>query len=59
MTIEVMLEQNYIGKENQSISYKSQRLNKIKQNHLHKKYKVFAMVYAIKKYKHYLFGNRF
>ncbi len=59
MAIGVMLAQNPIEKCDQLIAYASQLLNHIKRNYMTIKREAFAMVYALHRFYHYLFGNIF
>lgn len=48
-----------MAKKNQAMTYASQRLNMVEQNYLTTEYKALAIIYVVKKYKHYLLRNRF
>jgi len=59
MAIGAMLAQNPTEKCDQLIVYASQLLNHIKRNYTTIEREAFAMVYALSKFYHYLFGNIF
>jgi hypothetical protein len=54
-----MLAQNPIRKCNQPTTYTSWLLNNVKKNYTTIEREALAMVYALHKYCHYLFGNKF
>jgi hypothetical protein len=54
-----MLSQNVIRKNYQPIIYASRLLNKAKQNYSTIERQVLILVFALHKFKHYLFGNKF
>ncbi len=59
LMVGVMLAQNPIRKCNQFIAYMFQLLNNVKKNYTTIEREALAMVYALHKYCHYLFGNKF
>jgi hypothetical protein len=59
LAVDVMLAQNPTGKCDQLITYVFQLLNNVKKNYTTTEREVLAMVYALHKYHHYLFGNKF
>ena len=54
-----MLAQNPTGKTDQPITYASRLLNKVEKNHTTTEKEALAMVYAVKKFRHYLLDNKF
>ncbi len=59
LTVSTMLAQNPIEKCNQLIAHVFQLLNNAEKNYTTIEKEALAMVYAIYKYYHYLFGNKF
>ncbi len=59
MAIGAILAQNPTEKCDQLIVYASQLLNHIKRNYMTIEREAFAMVYALHKFYHYLYGNIF
>jgi hypothetical protein len=54
-----MLSHNVIGKSDQPVVYASRLLNKAKHNYSTTKRKTLVVVFALHKFKHYLFSNKF
>jgi hypothetical protein len=54
-----MLAYNPTSKYDQPIVYASRLLNKVKQNYITTEIETLVMVYALYKFKHFLFGNKF
>jgi hypothetical protein len=59
LIIGAMLAQNLIKKCDQSIAYASQLLNNIERNYTMTEKETRIMVYAFRKFCHYLLGNKF
>ncbi len=59
LAIGAMLTHNPTGKYDQSIVYVSRLLKKTKHNYTTTERKALAMVYALHKFKHFLFENKF
>ena len=54
-----MLAQRLNGKHDQPVAYASRLLNPAERNYSTTDRKALAMIYAVKKFRHYLLGNRF
>lgn len=54
-----MLAQNITGKYDQPVAYASRLLNQAERNYSTTEREALAMIYAVKKFRHYLLGNKF
>ena len=59
IAVGVMLAQNINGKHDQSVAYTSRLLNQAERNYSTTEREAVAMIYAVKKFRHYLLGNKF
>lgn len=59
IAVGVMLAQNVNGKHDQPVAYASRLMNQAERNYSTTEREALAMVYAVKKFRHYLLGNKF
>ena len=59
VAVGVMLAQNLTGKHDQPVAYASRLLNPAERNYSTTEREALAMIYAVKKFRHYLLGNKF
>jgi hypothetical protein len=59
LIVGVMLTQNLVSRHDYPIIYASRLLNKIEKNYNTMKCETLTMVFALHKFKHYLFDNKF